>query len=133
MTDAIVTEVRARLSGAFPAWHDATGQAHPTPDKQLPAFAVRVTFSDSERVGMGDTRVWRDGQIEVGIEARTPPNNEAGVHDLAGQVSQAILTPADDLGGAVWEITNGGFEADHDKGESPISRGDLIMPIRVLE
>lgn len=133
MTDAVVTATRARLAAAFPAWHDATGSAHPTPENKLPAFAVRVTYSDGERVAMGDPRMLRDGQLEVGLEVKTPANDEAGLHDLSWQIAQAILAPPDDLGGAVWQIVNGGFEAEHDKGESRVSRGDLILPIQVLE
>jgi hypothetical protein len=133
MSDAVVTAAIARLVAAFPGWHNATGAAHPTPEAKLPAFALRVTYSDGERVAMGDPRMLREGQIEIGIEARTPVDDEAGLHDLAHQIGQAILAAPPDLGGAVWQITQGAFEAEHDKGESRISRGDLILPIEVLE
>ena len=133
MSDAVVSAAIARLASAFPAWHNATGSAHPTPDGSLPAFAVRVTYSDAERIGMGDPRFLHEGQLEIGIEAKTPANDEAGLHDLARQVNQALLAAPDDLGGVVWSISKGSFEADHEKGESPVSRGDLLLPIQVLE
>lgn len=133
MSETIVTAIRARLAAAFPGWRDATGAAHPTPEAALPAFAVRVTYADAERVAMGDPRFLREGQIEIGIESATPPDDEAGLHDLAAQVAHAVLAAPGDLGGLVWQIASGGFEADHDKGAAPISRGDLILPIQVLE
>ena len=133
MTEPVVTAARARLTAAFPGWHDATGSAPPTPADKLPAFSVRVTYSDGERVGMGDPRFIRDGQLEIGLEAQTPADDEAGLHDLARQIAQAILAPPDDLGGVVWQIDNGSFEADHDKGETPVSRGDLTLPLQVLD
>lgn len=133
MSDAIVSAAIARLTAAFPAWHDATASAHPTPEAKLPAFAVRVTYSDAERLAMGDPRFLRAGQIEIGIEAKTPANDEAGLHDLARQVSQAILAAPADLGGAVWAIASGSFDAEHDKGDARVSRGDLVLPIQVIE
>lgn len=132
MSEAIVTAARARLAAAFPTWHDATGTAHPTPAESLPAYAVRVTYTDAERLGMGDTRMLRIGQLEVGIETLTPANDEAGVHDLAASLAQAILAAPADLGGLVWNIETAGFEADHDKGADRVSRGDLILPLQVI-
>lgn len=133
MSEAIVTAVRARLAAALPAWRDATGAAHPTPSDDLPAYAVRVTYTDAERLGMSDARHLRAGQLEVGIEHLTPANDEAGMHDLAAQLTGHILADPADLGGLVWDIEIAGFEADHDKGESRVSRGDLIMPLQVIE
>lgn len=133
MSDAIVTAARARLAADFPTWTDATGAAHPTPEDRMPAYAVRVTYSESERTGMGEADQIHTGQIEVGLEVLTPANSEAGLHDLAEQMAQAILAPPGDLGALAWDITPGGFEAEHDKGASPISRGDLIMPLQVID
>jgi hypothetical protein len=133
MTNAVVTAARARLAAALPAWHDATGAAHPTPEADLPAYAVRVTYTDGERVAMDDPRTLRSGQLEVGLEAHTPANDEAGLHGLAAQIAQALLAVPADLGGAVWQISLAGFEAEHDKAETRISRGDLTLPIQVLE
>jgi len=133
MTAAIISAAASRLTTAFPSWHDATGQVHPTPQAQLPAFALRVTYSDSARYAMGDPRTMHEGQLEIELEVATPADNEAGMQTLGRQVSQAVLTPDDDLGGAAWDLLEGSFEADHEKAETNISRGTLAMPIQVLE
>lgn len=133
MSDAVLMAAAARLNAAFPTWHDATGNAHPTAQGNLPAFTLRLTYSDSERVGMGDDRFIHEGQLEVGIEIKTPADGETGMHDLAKQVNQALLADPPDLNGTAWSIEKGSFEADHEKGEAPISRGEILMPIQVLE
>ncbi|MQQ09115.1 hypothetical protein GFB49_11670 [Epibacterium sp. SM1979] len=133
MSDAILMAAAARLAAAFPDWNDATGNAHPTPASSLPAFALRLTYSDSERVGMGDHRFIHEGQLEIGIEINTPPDSETGLHDLARQINQVLLADPPDLNGTAWSIEKGSFEADHEKAETPISRGELLMPIQVLE
>jgi len=130
MTDAVVNAAVARLTAAFPDWHNATGNSHPTPEGKLPAFAVRVTYSDAERIAMGDPRFLHEGQIEVGLECRA--SDEAQLHYFASQLAAAILAAPDDLGGLLWSIGHGSFDAEHSKGEAQISRGDLVLPIQVL-
>lgn len=131
MSDEIVVAAQARLAGGFPGWHDATGAAHPTPEEKLPAYAVRVTYSDAERLGMADPRAIREGQIEVSLEVAAA--TEAEMHGLASQLAQAILAPPSDLGGLVWDMLPGGFEADHDPGAQSISKGELLIPIQTIE
>ena len=107
MSYAIVAACQARLTAAMPDWHDATGAAHPTPEGNLPAFAVRVTYFDANRLSVGDPDMLRVGQIEIGMELAK--SSEAEAQAQARQVTPAILAPPEDLGGLLWQITLGGF------------------------
>ncbi|PYG32423.1 hypothetical protein [Pelagimonas varians] len=133
MSNAVIAEAISRLTAALPGWRDATGAAHPTPEGKLPAFAVRVTYTDAERLSMDDPREMKEGQLEVELSCQTPANDERGLQDLAGQFTAAIFTPDDDLAGTAWQINRGSFEADHGKGESRLSTGALTFPIQVIE
>lgn len=135
MSNAVIIAAQSRLAAAFPAWRDATGDPHPTPDKKLPAFRVAVTYASSERVGMGDDRHWREGQLEVTIETSADKDQTAAadIHAVAAQISTAIMAAPADLGGACWDIDPDGFEAEHDGGGDRVSRGDMVFAIQTLE
>lgn len=136
MSDAVVSAALARLTAAFPGWHDATDNPHPTPDARLPSYAVAVTYTAAERVGMGDNRTLREGQLEVELQVATTATSAsatAGIHAHAKAMQDALMAAPADLGGTVWQIIPEGFEADHDRGESRITRGALIFTIQTLE
>lgn len=135
MSNAVIQAAQARLAVAFPAWRDATGDPHPTPEKRLPAFRVAVTYASSERVGMGDARHWREGQLEITIETEADKDDTAAadIHAVAGLISAAIMANPADLDGICWEIGPDGFEAEHDGGKDRVSRGDMIFAIQTLE
>lgn len=130
MSDAIVAACQARLTAALPDWHDATAAAHPTPEEKLPAFAVRVVYTDAQRLSMGDPRMLREGQIEIGLEVAKA--SEADLHSLGRAAAEAILAPPDDLGGLLWQITQGGFEASHSAAADKISGGEVLIPIQAI-
>ncbi|MBO9467070.1 hypothetical protein J7443_17635 [Tropicibacter sp. R15_0] len=133
MSEAVLTAALARLTAALPDWRDATGSVHPVHEGRLPAFALKVVYTDSERTGMGDGEWMHEGQLEIEIATHPPAQSESGLHDIARQFVTAILTPDDDLGGVAWSIDQGSFEAEHDKGASPISRGEILFPLTVIE
>lgn len=133
MSNAVIAEAISRLTAALPDWHDATGSAHPVPEGQLPAFAVRVTYNDAERLSMDDPREMKEGQLEIELTCHTPGDDERGLQDLAGQFNAAIFDPDDELAGTAWQINRGSFEANHGKGESRLSEGGLTFPIQVIE
>jgi len=135
MSNAVIAAAQSRLAAAFPTWRDSTGDPHPTPEKKLPAFRVAVTYTSSERVGMGDERHWREGQLEVTIETEADKDETAAadIHAVAGLISAAITATPADLDGTCWEINPDGFEADHDGGKDRVSRGDMIFAIQTLE
>lgn len=135
MSKAVIAAAQARLSAAFPTWHDSTGNPHPTPEKKLPAFRVAVTYTSSEKVGMGDDRHWREGQLEITIETEADKDETAAadIHAVAALISTAIVAAPADLDGTCWDINPDGFDAEHDGGKDRVSRGDMIFTIQTLE
>lgn len=134
MSDTVLTAARTRLTAALPGWHDASGDPHPTPVDALPAYACALSYTSAERVGMGDARLVREGQLEIGIHiaATAASASPAAIHAEAQTIEAALLAPPADLGGAAWQIIPEGFEAEHAGGDTRISRGTLIFTIQTL-
>ncbi|MEM8849255.1 MAG: hypothetical protein AAGE03_04385 [Pseudomonadota bacterium] len=139
MSDDVVRAAQARLSTAFPGWRDATGDAQATERGRLPAFAVSLTITDSERVGMGGDDWWYDGILTVGLrtEARDldtldRDDREAAALALSRNVNTAILGGPSDLDGAAWTIEPEGWEADHEKAEKSVAVVDVTFVLRLV-
>ncbi|MEP2360070.1 MAG: hypothetical protein ABJI14_15875, partial [Marinomonas sp.] len=109
---------------------------HPMPDSKLPAYAVTVGYSSSEKLGMGDARYFRQGALEITLRTSSPIDSftgEAGGHGGAQQFEAAILAAPRYLAGLAWDIAPEGFEVDHESGAERISEGNLTFSIEVIE
>ena len=136
MSDQIIEAARNRLRLAFPDWLDATGDPTPTPDDDLPSYAITLSFSGSEPLGMGDPRHIREGDLVLTLKIKSGAQDyqgETDIHVQAKAFKDVILGGERCLGGVVWDLEPQGFDPDHDAGESRISEGDLTFGIKVID